>query len=60
MMREETRIRKDADGWAVEARIEQAPNYFQWIPIGWTSGTKRDAERLEREIVTERKNNAGN
>jgi len=60
MTNEQTCIRKDSGGWAVEARIEQAANYYRWVPIGWTAGTRRDAERLEREIIAEGKANAGN
>jgi hypothetical protein len=53
-MERQTRIRKDSDGWAIEAPIKQAENYYHWVAIGWTAGTRRDAERLEQEIVAER------
>lgn len=49
----ETRIRRDSGGWVIEARMPQGANVFQWVIKGWTSGTKKDAERSEREIRAE-------
>lgn len=49
----QTRIRRDRDGWVIEARMPQGVNVYQWVIRGWTSGTKKDAERSEREIRAE-------
>lgn len=49
----ETRIRRDRDGWLIEARMPRGVNVFRWVVKGWTSGTKKDAERSEREIRAE-------
>lgn len=46
----ETRIRRDRDGWVIEARVPVAENVYHWRIQGWTSGTKSDALRSEREI----------
>lgn len=52
----QTRIRRDRDGWLIEARMPQGVNVYQWVIKGWTSGTKRDAMRSEREIQKEMAN----
>lgn len=46
----QTRIRRDRGGWVIEARIPVAKDVYRWRIQGWTSGTKRDALRSEREI----------
>ena len=46
----ETRICRDRDGWRIEARIPVAKDVYHWRIQGWTSGTKADARRSEREI----------
>lgn len=49
----ETRICRERDGWRIEARISVAKDVYHWRVQGWTSGTKADALRSEREIRAE-------
>ena len=52
----ETRVRKDPKGgWLIEARMSQGKGVYKWEIKGWTAGTRRDAERVEQEIIEDMK-----